>query len=226
MDAAPPDLSPNRVPFRKFSPMSSKTLLLASTSPYRRALLARLRLPFQVMAPHVSEELLPGEAPAARARRLAIAKACALGKEAPLVIGADQVAALGECILDKPGTLERAVEQLLTLSGREACFYTALCLYNGTSRSLQADCVPTWVRFRRLTEKVVRTYLAAEPALDCAGAFKSEGLGISLVERVSTSDPTALIGLPLLRLSAMLRTQGWEIPPLATPSPERATPPA
>ncbi len=196
--------------------MSPKSLLLASTSPYRHALLARLGLPFRAIAPGISEKSLPGETPEARARRLAAAKARAPGGKTAYVIGSDQVAVLGNQGLDKPGTLERGVRQLLSMSGREVCFLTALCLYHQADDSLQLDCVPTWVRFRPLTERMVRAYLAAEPAMDCAGSFKSEGLGISLVERICSSDPTALVGLPLIRLGEMLRTAGLE-PPAGEP---------
>jgi septum formation protein len=185
-------------------------LVLASTSPYRRELLARLRLPFEVEPPGVDEAALAGESAGDTALRLAQAKARAVASRFPraLVIGSDQVAALdGEC-LGKPGSHEKAVAQLRAMRGRTVLFHTALALLNSTSGALQTANVPTEVRFRDYTDSEIERYLEIERPYDCAGSAKIEGLGIVLVERVSGDDPSALIGLPLVWLSAMLRNEG------------------
>jgi septum formation protein len=188
------------------------TLILASTSPYRRQLLTRLGLPFEVVSPQVAETYLPGEAPQVRARRLAVAKAQAVTARLPLalaqtlVIGSDQVAALEDRILDKPGDLEGCVTQLRALSGNTAQFFTACALGD------QVHVEPTLVEFRTLDEAEIQRYVAREQPVDCAGGFKVEALGISLFTRVTSNDPTALIGLPMIWLSQALREQGLRVP--------------
>lgn len=190
-------------------------IVLASTSPYRRELLARLRLPFDCASPGIDEAALPGEAPRATALRLARAKAQAVAAARPdaLVIGADQVADLDGAPLNKPGTHEHALEQLLALQGRCAAFHSALAVSADGGRRTQVDCISTQVKFRRLTRAQLDAYLRADRPYDCAGAAKIETLGIALVEAVHSDDPTALIGLPLIRLTAMLAEFGCEVLP-------------
>jgi septum formation protein len=190
--------------------LSHPPLVLASTSPYRRALLARLRLPFEVESPGVDETALSGETARDTALRLAQAKARAVTPKFPraLVIGSDQVATLDGERLGKPGGHERAVAQLKAMRGRTVVFHTALALLNSTSGAMQAAEVPTQVRFRDYSDKEIERYLEIERPYDCSGSAKIEGLGVVLVERVSGDDPTALIGLPLVQLCAMLRNEG------------------
>lgn len=187
-------------------------LILASTSRYRRELLARLRLPFTVARPEVDETPLPDEAPAALARRLAQAKAGAIAARAPeaWVIGSDQVAELDGRPLGKPGHAAAAMAQLRAMSGRAVAFHTALCLQRGTTRLEAMD--ETVVRFRTLATDEIARYVAVEQPLDCAGSFKSEGLGIALFEAIETCDPTALIGLPLIATARLLRQAGYALP--------------
>ncbi|GHT80890.1 Maf-like protein [Betaproteobacteria bacterium] len=200
--------------------MSHPRLILASTSVYRRQLLERFGLPFEVAHPQVDETALPGEAPPALAQRLALAKAEAVARRHAdaLIIGSDQVAAqitaAGDEIFGKPGTLERAVDQLSRMSGQEVIFHTAVALVDTRTGhpGPQLATVPTRVRFRPLTETEIRRYLAREPAFDCAGSAKCEGLGITLLDALSGDDPTALIGLPLIALARMLRATGMELP--------------
>lgn len=185
-------------------------LILASSSSYRRALLTRLRLPFEVLSPAVDESALPGEDAAGTALRLAAAKARKVGARFPvsLVIGCDQVAALAGACLGKPGDHEHAVAQLKTMRGREVVFHTALALLDTQSGALQLANVPTTVRFRDYSDREIERYLVLEQPYDCTGSAKIEGLGIVLVERVVGDDPSALIGLPLIQLTAMLRNEG------------------
>lgn len=187
-------------------------LLLASTSPYRRALLERLALPFHAERPQVDETPRPGEAPRALAQRLALAKAQAVAASHPghWVIGSDQVADLQGRPLGKPGDVEGAHAQLAAMSGQSVQFHTALCLTDG-ERVLQA-CDLTTVRFRPLQRAEIVRYIDAEQPLDCAGSFKCEGLGISLFESIENRDPTALVGLPLIALCALLREAGFAVP--------------
>ncbi|MCU0938218.1 MAG: Maf family nucleotide pyrophosphatase [Burkholderiaceae bacterium] len=189
-------------------------IVLASTSPYRRELLSRLRLDFDSVPPPVDETALAGESPRVTARRLAQAKASAVAALAPaaLVIGSDQVADLDGEPLNKPGCHAAALDQLQRLQGREAVFHTALCVATSGGRRLDVDCVPTLVRFRRLSPAQLEAYLRSDQPYDCAGAAKIESLGITLVESVRSDDPTALIGLPLIRLSTMLARAGLQIP--------------
>ena len=187
--------------------------MLASTSPYRHALLARLRLPFEVKAPAVDETALPGEAARDTAMRLAEAKARAVASSCPaaLVIGCDQVAALDGRSVGKPGSHGNAVTQLKAMRGKRVLFHTALAVLNTGSGALQAAEVPTTAYFREYSDEEIERYLALEKPYDCAGSAKIEGLGIVLVERVVSDDPSALIGLPLMRLAAMLRNEGVAI---------------
>lgn len=190
-------------------------LILASTSPYRRALLERLGLPFAVRAPRVEEAPLSGEAPHQTARRLAESKARAVAQEFPqgLVIGSDQVAELDGTPINKPITHAKALAQLQAMRGREVVFHSALAVLDAATGVLQVDSVPTRVVFRELPDADLDRYLRLEQPYDCAGSAKVEGLGIVLLDRVDSSDPTALIGLPLIRLTEMLRAAGLD--PLA-----------
>ena len=187
-------------------------LLLASTSPYRRELLQRLRLPFDCARPAVDEQPLPGEAPQALARRLAVAKAAEVAQRHPgaWVIGSDQVADLDGQPLGKPGTVDAACAQLAAMSGRPVRFHTAISLV--CDGHALAACDLTTVRFRALDGDAIARYVAAEQPLDCAGSFKCEGLGITLFEAIDTQDPSALIGLPLIALCGLLRQAGFTLP--------------
>jgi septum formation protein len=183
-------------------------IVLASTSPYRRELLQRLRLPFDVVAPAVDESRAAGEAPLALALRLARAKAEAVASLTAdaLVIGSDQVAELDGEPIGKPHTHAAAVAQLERMQGRRLVFHTALAVV--AADQVQVDSVPTAVTFRRLERAALESYLRADRPYDCAGAAKIESLGIALVDRVESDDPTALIGLPLIRLTSMLQAAG------------------
>lgn len=188
-------------------------IVLASTSPYRRELLQRLRLPFEVLAPRVDEAALAAEAPRATALRLARAKADEVAARTAdaLVIGSDQVADVEGAALSKPGSHEAALDQLERMQGRTIVFHTALAVVDAARGRALVDCVPTSVRFRRLPRAALDAYLRAERPYDCAGAAKIEGLGIALVEAVESADPTALIGLPLIRLTSMLEDFGVQV---------------
>jgi septum formation protein len=185
-------------------------IVLASTSRYRRDLLERLRLPFEVAAPDVDETPLAAEIPPATALRLAQAKARAVMPAFPdaLIIGCDQVAALGGACLGKPGSHANAIAQLKAMRGKEVVFHTALALLNARSAVMQSVDVPTAVRFRHYSDHEIERYLELEQPYDCAGSAKIEGLGIILVDRVIGDDPSALIGLPLMQLAEMLRMEG------------------
>ena len=191
-----------------------QTLILASTSPYRRELLDRLGLPFEVASPQTDESRWPDESPEAMALRLSEAKARAVAGAHPdaLIIGSDQVATVDGAIYGKPGSHERAVEQLRALSGKTVNFFTGLCLYNARTGVAEVCGVPTLVTFRNLTNQEIERYLRREPAYDCAGSAKSEGLGIALLSRIAGDDPNALVGLPLIALCALLRRQGVAVP--------------
>jgi septum formation protein len=189
-------------------------LILASTSRYRRSLLERIAPPFEVHSPQVDEVPLAGEAPRARAVRLSLEKAQAIAERHPkaIVIGSDQVAALGNQVLDKPGDEDKCRAQLTALSGRTAQFFTG-CAVIGIDAELRYEHLDTTtVTFRVLTETEIRRYVAREKPFDCAGGFKVEALGITLFERVESSDPTALIGLPLIWLASALRKAGYLLP--------------
>ena len=187
----------------------SQNLILASTSPFRRELLARLGLPFDVANPQTDETALPGETPEQIAMRLSEAKARAVVETHPdaLIIGSDQVATVDGKIYGKPGTHQRAVEQLRALSGKTVNFFTGLCLLNARTGEAQVRGVPTLVTFRQLSDQEIENYLSREPAYNCAGSAKSEGLGIALLSSMRGDDPNALVGLPLIALCDMLRTQ-------------------
>ena len=193
--------------------MDSPRIVLASTSPYRHALLERLRLPFEVRAPGVDETAEPGESARDTALRLAQAKARAAASKVPraLVIGCDQVAALDGLRLGKPGNHENALAQLRAMRGRNVTFHTAVALFNALSGSMQTAESPTTVSFRNYSDREIERYLELEQPYDCAGSARIEGLGIVLVERVTGDDPSALIGLPLMRLADMLRKEGVSI---------------
>jgi septum formation protein len=189
-------------------------LILASTSRYRRELLTRLGLPFDTAAPGVEESHLSGEPPGERARRLALAKARAVAASAPqaAVIGSDQVALGSAAVLDKPGDARRCREQLRALSGSEARFLTAVAVVCTARDFVEEFTDVTVVRFRRLTLEEIDRYVERDRPWDCAGGFRSEALGVTLFERVDSSDPTGLIGLPLIRLAAALRALGFALP--------------
>ncbi len=196
--SSPPLSAPNR------------PVVLGSTSVYRRELMARLRIPFEVVAPDVDETPLPGETPEALACRLALAKARAVAARYPqaAVIGSDQVADLGGEPLGKPGTHARAVQQLQRMRGRIVVFQTAVAVVCLDSGFEQCDIAPVRVRFRDLSDDEIEAYLRAEMPYDCAGSAKSEGLGITLLASIDNDDPTALVGLPLIRTCRMLRAAG------------------
>ena len=196
------------------SALSPRALILGSTSPYRRALLQRLRLDFTVAAPDVDETALPGEAPRDLALRLALAKAHAVAAHNPgaVVIGSAQVADLAGQPLGKPGTHERATAQLRQMSGHSVIFQTAVAVVCPETGFEQVDLAPVVVRFRELSDAEIERYLRAEQPYDCAGSAKSEGLGISLLDAIDSDDPTALIGLPLIRTCRMLRAAGLVLP--------------
>ncbi|MDT4839335.1 Maf-like protein YceF [compost metagenome] len=189
-------------------------LVLASSSPYRRELLERLRLPFTWSAPAIDETRHPQESAERLVRRLALEKAQALATLHPnhLIIGSDQVAVLGGQILGKPHGFERARSQLLAASGTSVSFLTGLALLNSATGNHQVDCVPFTVHFRELDEARISRYLDAEQPYDCAGSFKAEGLGVSLFRATEGSDATSLVGLPLIRLVDMLLAEGVQIP--------------
>ena len=191
-----------------------RRLILASTSPYRRELLSRLRLPFDVVSPQVDETPLADESPRALALRLAMAKARAVASANPqtVVIGSDQVADLDGEPLGKPGTHACATEQLQRMRGKTVVFHTAVavvCIDTGFS---QVDLAQVNVKFRNLDDAEIERYLRAETPYDCAGSAKSEGLGIALLESIDNDDPTALVGLPLIRTCQMLRAAGVRVP--------------
>ena len=194
-------------------PTPPRTVVLGSTSRYRRELLERLRLPFEVAAPEVDETPHPGEAPAALAARLALAKARAVATRHPeaVVIGSDQVADLHGQPLGKPGNHERATAQLRQMRGQTVVFQTALAVVCQASGFEQVDLAAVRVRFRALDDAEIEHYLRAEQPYDCAGSAKSEGLGIALLDAIDSDDPTALVGLPLIRTARMLRAAGVKL---------------
>jgi len=191
-----------------------RLVVLASTSPFRRELLARLQISFETAAPEADESALPGEAPATTALRLAEAKARAVAGRYPdaLIIGSDQVAASGDKRYGKPERRENAIAQLRQMRGKEVVFHTGLCLLNSATNRVQLSCVDTHVGFRDLSDAEIASYLDREDALNCAGSAKSEGLGISLLSYLRGDDPNALVGLPLIALCGMLRAEGLHLP--------------
>ena len=196
------------------SPSLQRPLVLGSTSRYRRELLARLNVAFDVAAPDVDETPLPSEAPRALALRLALAKARAVARQHPaaLVIGSDQVADLAGQPLGKPGSHERAVQQLRQMRGQTVIFQTAVAVVCAATGFEQVDLAPVEVKFRPLSDDEIERYLQAEQPYDCAGSAKSEGLGIALLDAIHSDDPTALVGLPLIRTCRMLRAAGLVLP--------------
>ncbi|MEK6747660.1 MAG: Maf family nucleotide pyrophosphatase [Pseudomonadota bacterium] len=189
-------------------------LVLGSSSPYRRELLSRLHIPFEIDSPDVDETHLPGETPTALVQRLAEHKARAVAARFPngIVIGSDQVATVDNAIVTKPDNHANAVRQLRMLSGKSVVFHTGLCVLNARTGQLHIDNVLFEVGFRDLDEAAILRYLDKEPAYNCVGAFKSEAYGIALCQYMRGDDPTALIGLPLIRLLDMLRAEGVAIP--------------
>ena len=193
--------------------MPLKKLILASSSVYRRELLERLRIPFEIESPDIDETALAGETPEATSMRLAQAKALKVADSHPdaLVIGCDQVAVLDGVQIGKPYTFNKAFAQLKAMRGRTVVFHSALCLYNGKTGRMQAECVPYSVTFRNYTDATIANYLEKEQPYHCAGSAKSEGLGIILIAAMEGRDPNALIGLPLIALVSMLEEEGVEI---------------
>ena len=190
-----------------------RKLVLASASKYRRELLARLGLQFECAAPEVDETLHPEESPSATALRLALLKARAIAPRFPgaLIIGSDQVATCGSVRLGKPGDRVTAQRQLAGLSGRQADFETAVCVLDAANGAVRTRVVPCRVTFRALTPEQIETYVRREQAYDCAGSAKSEGLGIALIARIDTEDPTSLVGLPLIALTELLAAAGLPV---------------
>jgi len=189
--------------------MTNTNLILASSSPFRRELLARLNLPFSVISPDVDETVLDQEKPEETALRLAQVKAMKVAESSPdsLIIGCDQVATLDGMQLGKPLTHENAVRQLSMMRGRSVTFHSALCLYNSATQHMQAEVVPYIVEFRHLSDVQIENYLRIEQPYHCAGSAKSEGLGIALIAAMHGDDPNALIGLPLIKLISMLQNE-------------------
>jgi len=192
----------------------NRTLVLASTSPFRRALLEKLRLPFETLSPDVDETRRENEDPASMVMRLSEAKARTGAKAFPdaLIIGSDQVAVCGDEVLGKPGNHEKACQQLARLSGQRVDFLTGLSLFDAAGNKVRTDLVTYAVTFRKLTDEQIDRYLHAEQPYNCAGSFKSEALGISLFEAMHGDDPYALIGLPLIRLVSWLNEAGVTVP--------------
>jgi septum formation protein len=190
--------------------MTSSLLVLASSSAYRKELLSRLQLPFDVAVPDIDETPQPGETPSATALRLAREKAAAVAAKLPgaIVIGSDQVATLDDEQIGKPGNHANALAQLQKMRGREVIFHTALCVWDGRNNTAQVENIQTIVKFRDLPDEELDAYLRIEQPYDCAGSAKNEALGIAILERIDSSDPTALTGLPLIALTGMLRNLG------------------
>jgi len=197
----------------------SPELVLASSSPYRRELLARFGVPFAAVAPEVDETPLPGESVDAMVQRLSLLKARALAERFPdhLIIGSDQAAEFEHTAVGKPGSRATAAAQLAVMSGRRIVFHTGLSVLHSASGRAETTVVPTEVTFRPNPPERIARYLELEPAFDCAGSFKSESLGAVLCQRITSDDPTALVGLPLLALVEILAKFGFELP---RPSPE------
>ena len=193
--------------------MSTPTLILGSSSPFRKMLLERLMVPFETANPDIDESAKEGETPIELVERLAIEKAQAVATQHPnsLIIGSDQVALHGREVVGKPHTHERAVEQLRSASGKQITLYTGLALINSATGNVQSEVIPFTVHFKTLSEQVIESYLRKEEPYNCAGSVKSEGLGIALFDRFDGDDPNALIGLPLIRLVAMLENENYPL---------------
>ena len=187
-----------------------QTLILASSSKFRRELLRKLDIPFNSISPKIDEAPLADEKPHETALRLSQEKAKKIGKKHPhaLIIGCDQVATLDGTQLGKPMNHQNATKQLQMMRGREVTFHSALCLYNPVTENMQSEVVPYIVRFRQLTDAQIENYLTKEQPYDCAGSAKSESLGIALIDRMIGEDPNALVGLPLIKLVTMLQNEG------------------
>lgn len=202
------------------TPTTQPRLILGSSSRYRKELLARLQLPFEIAIPDIDESPLNGEAPETTAMRLAREKAAAIAIQSPdaLIIGSDQVATLDGEQIGKPGSHENALKQLQKMRGRRVIFHTALCLWDSRKstpeESIQLQNVQTFVTFRNLPDAELDAYLRIEQPYDCAGSAKNEGLGIAVIEKIESTDPTALTGLPLIALTTMLRQAGMEFFPI------------
>jgi septum formation protein len=196
-----------------YNALMKQTLILASSSIYRRELLQKLQIPFSTISPKIDESPLTDEKPYETALRLAQEKAKKIGEDYPyaLIVGCDQVATLDGEQLGKPGNHKNAVEQLKKMQGREVKFYSALCLYNASTGNMQTENVPYLVRFRQLTDEQIENYLNKEQPYQCAGSAKSEGLGVALIERMLGEDPNALVGLPLIKLVTMLQNEGLKV---------------
>ncbi|WGZ92442.1 MAG: Maf family nucleotide pyrophosphatase [Candidatus Thiothrix putei] len=190
--------------------MMTRQLILGSTSPYRRELIQRLAIPFETAAPDIDETRHDGESARDMVLRLSLQKAQAVAAQYPdaLIIGSDQCAVLHEQVIGKPGSHENAVKQLQNASGQSVAFLTGLCLYDSRDGSYQLDVVPFAVDFRELSDAEIDSYLRKDQPYNCAGSFRSESLGITLFKRMQGDDPTALMGLPLIRLSQMLKQAG------------------
>jgi MAF protein len=188
-------------------------LVLASSSPYRKQLLERLSVPFSSQSPDIDESALVNETPSDTVLRLAQEKAEALRQTFPehLIIGSDQIAVHANTLINKPGDYGNACLQLQRFSGQSVHFLTALCVLNTLDKKLSSAVIPTEVQFRKLRDAEIAQYLSHEQPYDCAGSFKAEGLGIALFEKISSDDPTAIIGLPLIKLSQMLTEHSYEI---------------
>lgn len=191
-----------------------RTLILGSSSPFRKELLQRLGLDYQTLSPDIDETRLTDESAIQMVKRLSLEKAKAIAAIAPdaLIIGSDQCAVLKDTILGKPNNHENAVQQLQASSGQKVQFLTGLCLYDSRTDEYQLDLVPYGVEFRDLSREEIERYLRSETPYNCAGSFKSEGLGVTLFKGFTGSDPTALMGLPLIRLTEMLRHTGIALP--------------
>ena len=193
---------------------ANPSLILGSSSPFRKQLLETLGLAFDTCSPDIDESQLPKESPEELVKRLAVEKARAVAKTHPeaLIISSDQVSVLDGQINGKPGTAENAISQLINSSGKTVTFFTSLCLYDAINGDYQLDLVPFKVHFRQLSAEKIRRYVEKEQPFNCAGSFKSEGLGISLFERLEGDDPNSLIGLPLIKLVSFLEQKGIQIP--------------
>ncbi len=194
--------------------INTQNLILASSSPYRKELLQRLQLPFRCISPEIDESVQAGETPVELVKRLAITKAnkIAATDDGALIIASDQVLIIEKTILGKPGNFDNAKRQLNLIQGKTVTFFTSVCLLNSASSNIQMDVAQVDVSFRALSVIEIERYLLAEQPYDCAGSFKSEGQGITLLTKIETDDPTALIGLPLIRLSDMLRNEQVLLP--------------
>ncbi len=198
----------------------SKQIILGSTSPFRKELMEKLHIPFLTDSPDIDETRLDQETPEAMVKRLSVEKAKKVAKNHlnALIIGSDQCAVLEGEVMGKPGNHENAFQQLSKSSGKRVTFYTGLCLFDSGTGEYQLDCVPFYVNFRNLSEDEINHYLYLDQPYNCAGSFKSEGLGITLFSKMEGDDPSSLIGLPLIRLCEMLRQHDVNLPPDATPS--------